>query len=147
MDFGSNLVAGVKDILNVSSIWKKEKGDFFRRRLIRGEYINSGFLIMNLKELRKQDVYEQWMALSRSDTHPYPDQNILNYTCEGRKLLLPLKYNFVPQVYARSLLENVYSLDEYNEAVSRPVMVHYAGQAKALWRSDFMPHEFPQYEN
>jgi lipopolysaccharide biosynthesis glycosyltransferase len=136
VNLGSNFVAGVKDILNVSSIWKKEKDNFLKQQLIRGEYINSGFLIMNLKELRSQNLYEKWLELSKDAYHKYPDQNILNYTCEGRKLFLPLKYNFIPQVYARSLLEDVYSLEEYNEAISQPVMIHYAGQARELWKEN-----------
>jgi hypothetical protein len=36
-------------------------------------------------------------------------------------------------VYTRALLENVYSQEEYNGAVSHPVMIYYAGQAKSLW--------------
>jgi lipopolysaccharide biosynthesis glycosyltransferase len=132
VDLGSSLVAGVKDILNVSSIWRREKSEHFKR-LTRGQYINSGFLVLNLKELRKGNIYDQWITLSNEIGHRYPDQNILNYTCAGRKLFLPLKYNFIPQVYTRALLENVYSLEEYNEAVSHPVMIHYAGQSRSLW--------------
>jgi lipopolysaccharide biosynthesis glycosyltransferase len=133
VNLGLNLVAGVKDMLNVSSAWKSVKDNFLKRKLVRGEYINSGFLIMNLKELRIQNLYEKWVEISLENDHLFPDQNILNYTCKGKKLFLPLKYNFVPTVYARALLENVYSLDEYNEAIAHPIMVHYAGRSKELW--------------
>jgi lipopolysaccharide biosynthesis glycosyltransferase len=132
IDLGSYFLGGVKDIINVSSIWNREKSDFFKK-LTKGEYINSGFLIMNLEELRAQNLYEKWLTMSRKNiVHQYPDQNILNYTCKERKIFLPLKYNFIPQIYARALLENVYSLKEYNEAIAQPVMIHYAGQAKQL---------------
>jgi lipopolysaccharide biosynthesis glycosyltransferase len=137
INLNSNLIAGVKDILNVSSIWKREKDAFFEQ-LIRGEYINSGFLIMNLKELRSQNLYEKWLELSKGAYHKYPDQNILNYTCERRKLFLPLRYNLIPQIYARALLENVYSPQEYEEAISQSVMIHYAGRARELWKRSYV---------
>jgi lipopolysaccharide biosynthesis glycosyltransferase len=129
IDLCSNLIAGVKDILNTSYMWEKEKNKFFKRLIIKNKYINSGFLIMNLKKMRKQNLYDQWVILSKDTGHRFPDQDILNYTCEGNKLLLPLKYNFVPQMYTRALLENIYSIEEYKEAMSSPVMIHYAGRA------------------
>ena len=132
IDLGGAFIAGVKDIINVSSIWNLEEKEGHFRNLTKGEYINPGFLIMNLKELRAQNLYEKWLSMSMKTTYKYPDQDILNHTCEGRKLFLPLKYNLIPQVYTKALLENIYPLEEYNEAISQPVMIHYAGQAKQL---------------
>ncbi|MDR2107561.1 MAG: glycosyltransferase family 8 protein [Holosporaceae bacterium] len=131
INLGSDLIGGVKDIINVSSVWRRQKGDFFRK-LTPGKYLNSGFLLMNLKELRDRNLYAEWVKLSEDYCGEYPDQDILNYTCEGRKTLLPLKYNFIPQMYMKALREEVYSSEEYAEAFSAPVMIHYAGAAKRL---------------
>jgi len=76
IDMGKNYIAGVKTFNN--------------------GYINSGFLIMNLKQIRKDGLYEKWLDASRKKRWPNPDQDLLNYTCRGRILYLPLKYNFQP---------------------------------------------------
>lgn len=59
-------------------------------------YVNSGFLIMNLKQIRKDKMYMKWIHESQINTYPNPDQDLLNYTCAGHILYLPLKYNFQP---------------------------------------------------
>lgn len=76
LDLGKNYIAGVKTFNN--------------------GYINSGFLIMNLKQIRKDGLYEKWLDASRKKRWKNPDQDLLNYTCRGRILYLPLKYNFQP---------------------------------------------------
>jgi lipopolysaccharide biosynthesis glycosyltransferase len=130
-DLGTDFICAVRDIINVSSIWKEH-----RKRtsleLIRGSYINSGFLIMNLKEIRAANLYARWVDLSKSGRHYFPDQDILSHTCHEKTTFLPLKYNFIPQVYIKALHENVYSAEEYEEAASHPVMIHYAGSARML---------------
>lgn len=74
IDLGNNYIAGVKTFSN--------------------GYINSGFLIMNLKQIRHDKLYEKWIKISQREKYPNPDQDLLNYTCKGRILYLPLKYNF-----------------------------------------------------
>ncbi len=59
-------------------------------------YINSGFLIMNLKQIRKDKIYTKWIKESQINKYLNPDQDLLNYTCNGHILYLPLKYNFQP---------------------------------------------------
>ena len=76
LDMGNNYIAGVKTFAD--------------------GYINSGFLIMNLKQIRKDKLYKKWLEVSQREKYPNPDQDLLNYTCQGRILYLPLKYNFQP---------------------------------------------------
>ena len=57
------------------------------------DYFNAGFLIMNLKLMRNENIPE----LFNSHLHIKYDQNdqdILNIVCKGRVQLLPSKYNF-----------------------------------------------------
>ena len=75
-DMGNNYIAGVKTFDN--------------------GYINSGFLIMNLKQIRQDKLYDKWIEISQRERYPNPDQDLLNYSCQGRILYLPLKYNFQP---------------------------------------------------
>lgn len=76
IDMDKNYIAGVKTFNN--------------------GYINSGFLIMNLKQIRKDNLYKKWIDASQRKQYPNPDQDLLNFTCRGRILYLPLKYNFQP---------------------------------------------------
>lgn len=76
LDMGDNYIAGVKTFAD--------------------GYINSGFLIMNLKQIRKDGLYKKWIKISQQEHYHNPDQDLLNYSCRDRILYLPLKYNFQP---------------------------------------------------
>jgi lipopolysaccharide biosynthesis glycosyltransferase len=137
IDLGSNLIAGVKDIINLDFMWpRRDRDRLLFDKLTRGEYLNSGFLLMNLKELRSRNLYVEWVKTAGSDYLKYPDQDILNYTCEGKKLLIPLKYNFIPQVYPELFRANLHSPEEYREAILHPVVLHYSDMTKKLLKED-----------
>ncbi|MDR1366904.1 MAG: glycosyltransferase family 8 protein [Puniceicoccales bacterium] len=128
IDLGDNWIAGVKDTFNLSTskVHKKKK----YKLLDDHKYLCSGFLIMNLKALREQNLYNTWIELSKNTSFNSPDQDILNYTCHGKKLPIPLKYAFIPlgeKNYDRCLSENIYSQQEYEEAINRPILIHFAG--------------------
>ena len=57
------------------------------------DYFNAGFLVMNLKQMRKEGI----MALFKEHTkikYAQNDQDILNIVCNGRVQILPSTYNF-----------------------------------------------------
>lgn len=56
------------------------------------EYINSGVLLLNLKEMRKDEIDRKLLEYSQYD-FPYEDQDILNVCCYGHILQLPTKWN------------------------------------------------------
>jgi lipopolysaccharide biosynthesis glycosyltransferase len=128
IDLGDNWIAGVKDIFNLSTVKTRKKKQY--KILNDHQYLCSGFLIMNLKALREQNLYGTWIELSKNTSFNSPDQDILNYTCHGKKLPLPLKYAFIPmgtKDYDHCLSENIYSKQEYEEAINRPIIIHFAG--------------------
>ena len=116
VDMKHNLLAGVADA---------EQGRQYPKN---GMYINSGVLLMNIKELRKIGLYEQWLELSRQDIFVYPDQDILNKTCDGKILYLPMRYNYMPGPGGRfedPIKVGTYTKQDYIEAVDNPAIVHY----------------------
>jgi lipopolysaccharide biosynthesis glycosyltransferase len=128
IDLGGNWIAGVKDTFNLRRSKRRKKMKY--KLLNDGQYLCSGFLIMNLKALREQNLYRTWIELSKNTSFNSPDQDILNYTCHGKKLPIPLKYSFIPlgkKNYGRCLEEGVYSQREYDEAINRPMLLHFAG--------------------
>jgi lipopolysaccharide biosynthesis glycosyltransferase len=128
VDLRDHLIAGVKDTFNLSKAERRKKRKY--KLLDDRQYLCSGFLIMNLKALRNQSLYNTWIELSKNKSFNYPDQDILNYTCRGRKLSLHLKYSFIPmgqKGYNKCLRENVFLRQEYEEATNKPTILHYAG--------------------
>jgi len=114
---GNNIIAAVPDADQGREYPKKKNG-----------YINAGVLILNLKEIRKHDYYNTWLALSKTGEFRYMDQDILNKTCDGKILYLPMRYNYMPGAggrFEKSVKEGTYSQEEYIEAVRNPVIIHY----------------------
>ncbi|MBR5153449.1 MAG: glycosyltransferase family 8 protein [Alphaproteobacteria bacterium] len=106
IDFGDNLIAGCFD---------------------KPGYINSGFMVMNLKQIRAENKYPQMIDWARNNLTKYPDQDMINHICRGRILQLSRKYNLIV-VAAYSMLKTM-TIKQYNE-LKHPVMLHYAGKLK-----------------
>ena len=64
---------------------------------------------------------------------PHHDQGIINGVCRERKLILPLKFNVMSNIYAFSTrmicrmynLESYYSEEERSKALTRPAIIHF----------------------
>lgn len=94
-----------------------------------GEYINSGFLIMNLDLLRQDDMVPRFIEESKKEGLVFPDQDVLNRLCKGRILGLPAYYNsirtfYLPQ-YKADFLK--YYTEEDWDAVQSHGNIHYTG--------------------
>lgn len=73
----------------------KNKRNYVPNKVI-DEYFNSGLLIMNLELIRKQQTSFVDLALTYIRKHPdnlFPDQDMLNWYCNGEYLHLERKYN------------------------------------------------------
>ncbi|MBR3930642.1 MAG: glycosyltransferase family 8 protein [Alphaproteobacteria bacterium] len=106
IDFGDKLIAGCFD---------------------KPGYINSGFMVMNLKQIRTENIYPKMIDWARNNLTKYPDQDMINHVCHGRILPLSRKYNLIV-VAAYSMLKNM-TIKQYND-LKHPVMLHYAGKLK-----------------
>ena len=92
-------------------------------------YFNSGFLIMNLKQMRQEDVVSKLIKAASVDHLEFPDQDALNQVCIGRVKGLSPVYNsirtcFLPQ-YKKDFLKK-YSPEEWNQ-VQVHGTIHYTG--------------------
>ena len=59
----------------------------------RSDYFNAGFLVMNLKAMRENNVPELFRP-HLSKKYEQNDQDILNIVCKGHVELIPRSYNF-----------------------------------------------------
>ncbi|MDR2400818.1 MAG: glycosyltransferase family 8 protein [Deferribacteraceae bacterium] len=126
-DMTDYYIGGAPDIINTKSYWKKlQKGRL--ESSLRGGYVNAGFLLMNLKLIRESGLYEKWIEISKEKRYSYPDQDLFNVTCKDKILRMPLRYNFAVwtrKEYEEPIADGVFSIEEYEEAVQNPLILHY----------------------
>lgn len=103
-----------------------------------GEYVNSGFLVMNLHQIRRDNLYEKWTGMSKKIKYKYPDQDLLNETCRGRILYLPLRYNFMPEICFSQIGKGIFSARDISDLKYDTVMIHYASRPRP-WDKDYTP--------
>lgn len=92
-------------------------------------YFNSGFLLMNLAQMRKEHVSERLLEACRVPYLEFPDQDALNQVCLGRVLPLSPVFNGI-----RTFFIPKYKPDfvrQYSEELWREVQdhgtIHYTG--------------------
>ena len=92
-------------------------------------YFNSGFLLMNLAQMRAEKVSERLLEACRVPYLEFPDQDALNQVCLGRVLPLSPQQNSI-----RTFFIPKYKSDfvrQYDEAlweqVQREGTIHYTG--------------------
>ncbi len=136
IDLSNYLIAGVKNFYmyqvfesNIKNLpyWKEKFYDS------KTTYINAGFLIMNLDEIRKSGIWEKWLELSK-EKWEFHDQDILNMSCKNRIKFLPPKYN---TTYAIRALKNknceLFTKEELEE---KPIVYHF--KSAKPWNAKYM---------
>ncbi|MCL1675692.1 glycosyltransferase family 8 protein [Elizabethkingia meningoseptica] len=94
-----------------------------------GKYINSGFLVMNLAQLRQDNMVPRFLEAAKAEGLQFPDQDVLNQLCKDRILGLPPYYNsirtfFLPQ-YKKDFL-HYYSEEDWAQ-IQQHGTIHYTG--------------------
>lgn len=124
--------AAVRGAVNLSDKWEWNSDRPYWGRLsgMKGGYINAGVTLMNLSEIRKRKLDEQWDALAGEKFY-YQDQDILNITCKGAIAYLPPKYNRFAYLeekdFGQFIAEGIFTEEECREAMRSPVIIHYTG--------------------
>lgn len=100
------------------------------------EYFNSGVLLMNLKEIRKDEVMKKGFKLIRTgQSFQYVDQDVLNSIMHKRVKFLPPAYNFK---WHYEFLRKPEIAAWYREKCGSPLIIHYT--------SAYKPWNSPQYK-
>ena len=90
-------------------------------------YINSGFLVMNIAQMRKENKYPEMVSWAENNESGFPDQDMLNNVCKGRIIPLSRKFNVI--VAAGYSFLKTMNLPQYCD-LKHPVMFHYAENLK-----------------
>ena len=143
-DMGDNYIGGCVDLPQqiVRTINKTKK-------LINLEsmdyYINSGVLLMNLQEIRKNKIDEQCISMIGSFKGSV-DQHIFNKVCYGKIYFLPLKYNVSKLCRDYNLTNIFYCLKEAKETFEDPAIFHWFGKEKPWnYYNLILSHEWFRY--
>lgn len=91
-------------------------------------YFNSGFLLMNLKQLREENKVEEFNRLSKQK-FDQNDQDVLNIVCNGRVQWLPSMYNFQTNHYANYMWGRKQSDIDFTEMMKHATL-HYTFRNK-----------------
>ena len=107
-------------------------------------YVNAGFLYLNLKKMRQDNLVSEFIKMSK-ERLLFADQDILNITCKDHIKFLDLKYNVLVKYRFVNFRQNHYSdfvskyfsISEIHEAIDTPVMIHYAQPTKP-WQCKYV---------
>lgn len=107
-------------------------------------YVNSGILLMNLKKMREDSIEEAfYKSIEKNKNNKdwrQHDQDIINEVCNGKIKLLPLKFNAMQHFYGKyNDLKYPIPEEEWNEAYSDPVIIHYSSPKKP-WKDTNIPN-------
>ncbi len=116
LDISNCYVAGCKDYGVLTD-------NTYERVGITGKYINSGFVLFNLKKIREDNIQDKWFDVINHNELKYPDQDALNQVCQHNELYIPSMYNFAWGVTKQVM---------YPEHIK---VIHYAGP-KIQWVVD-----------
>ena len=87
-------------------------------------YINSGVMLMNLKNFRCDNLEEKIFKKLCEQDNTYSDQDVLNDICRNKILSLPLRFNLMLTRDDPNSFPN--RKQEYTESLKTPVILHYS---------------------
>ena len=125
----NNLIAAVRDI-GVAWYYSPNHSEYintFYSVLLNlknpDEYFCDGMCVFNIELFRKTISTDKLFELAASREWQVHDQDVLNYLCEGKTLLLPYHWNLMVTPNEKYLPEHLQT--EYNKAKINPKIVHY----------------------
>ncbi|MBQ9743161.1 MAG: hypothetical protein IJV88_05775 [Ruminococcus sp.] len=78
---------------------------FFRRNIFKMDYVNSGVLMLNLREIRRTRLFERARAMCSSKEMFMPDQSALNKLSQSKKLM-PRRFNEQRKLHEDTVLQH-----------------------------------------
>lgn len=128
VDIDDYYIAGVQD--DVFSFYKESIGLDKNFR-----YINAGFIMINLKKWRQDNIEKQMLDFIKkyNGSVPHHDQGTINAICKDKILILPPKYNLQSPMlsYTSEQIKKIdnmniyYNEDELEEARNKPIFIHF----------------------
>ena len=96
------------------------------------DYFNAGFLVMNLKSLREENVVEEFNRHAKIK-YDQNDQDVLNVVCNGHVQILPSIYNFQLNHFSNYMWKRKTAEIQFGDLFKNPTL-HYTWKHKP-WNS------------
>ncbi len=146
-DISGYYIGGVADPMQVIRKYRKHPKRIGIPDL--KQYINSGVMLMNLKEINASpEVREKLETAGLNKELLYKDQDAINVACYGGIKLLPVKYNVFPVVISKNeeWFFDLYGKKRMLKAKEKPFIVHYIGILKPwLYTTEYMSRRWWRY--
>lgn len=122
------------------------------------EYFNAGFLLLNLKKIREDNIYDLFLK-NITKSYRFHDQDIINVCLKNKILKLPLNYNLFGYFYELnyddvlkifSFNSSFYSKYEIENSLKNPICTHFLNFFSDVpWRdsSNIMYENFRYFAN
>lgn len=124
---GKNYIAAVKDTLPIYH------PQYIKNLNISDThwYFNSGVVLLNLEELRKINLLEEIKSFAQKHFHEItlPDQDALNYICQGHTYYIHPRYNMNYAV-EKDVAQKTWGKEAIKEAKKSPAIIHFVGPTK-----------------
>lgn len=136
IELGDDYLAGVKDCHIMENTPRQIKHQQVLGLPTREKYVNSGVLVMNLKDMRQDRLVSSFFE-QLSKENWYEDQDVLNYCCYPAIKVLPLKYNLFHFYLGKNikfLYDLPYEKREFDFDHAHPFILHMGGSYKP-WNS------------
>ena len=127
IDMKNNYIAGVIYL----DFYFSEKNHSKRLNLTSmKEYVNKDVLLVNLKQIRIDNMTKEFIKLSKN--YNFKAQDVLNVACYGNIITLPLKFNVMPSYIKKNkqILKYLYKEEDIIEAKISPYIIQYADKKK-----------------
>jgi lipopolysaccharide biosynthesis glycosyltransferase len=136
----SFFVEGVRD--DVLTWHTTFSSDFTEDEKRNFNLINGGFIVFNLKEIRKNKIGEKMREYYKANLSRliYVEQDVINLCCYPHIGILPFSHMVYPSYYSarkKKQLSNNAETEEISEALENPILIHYLGCDKP-WNSFFL---------
>jgi lipopolysaccharide biosynthesis glycosyltransferase len=95
-------------------------------------YFNSGFLVMNLKQMREENLVEEFNQHAKIK-YGQNDQDVLNVVCNGRVQILPSMFNFQLSHFGNYMWGRESTSIQFGDLFKHATL-HYTGKNKP-WNS------------
>lgn len=96
-----------------------------------GQYFNAGVLLLDVKKLREERIFDRTIELLANNVYEYDDQDALNISFWNRWTKIPPDWNF----QRKFLHEKFASWTALTRSAPRPKIIHFTDATKP-WRRD-----------
>lgn len=138
-DLGENLVGAVSNVFMQAPMYWERPAALGLPSL--KAYFNSGVLLLNLAEMRRDDTTTKLREFALTEDLMYPDQDAMNAVMGLRRLWLHPRWNVMNNIILFPWADEIFERTDIEEARERPGIRHFEGGGpnKPWFRACYSP--------